>query len=443
MEDRQVPLSGDEQFCPIAALSVYLAHWTLKARVWKKSKIQQWKNERSAGKLFHASLIDSQGDEISTTFFNSAVDKFFPVLQENRAYLFSKGKLLKSNPKFRVTDCDLHINFDERAIITEMADESAENALTLHPTITPLASIPALVSSGKMSFVNVCAVVADTGTAQEVVSRQGGALKKREITICDRSEFPMKLTLWGEEAELPLLDREASDDIVVVAHKVQTCVFRESLLLTTSLSATKLIFNPDTPDANDLLNWWRHERTSVSKSKAHRYLTISQLLSYKLSPSCYKSTFCITARINYIRNDADTQLWYESCPHTSNCKKKLRRTGDSFSCESCNEQFEHCAYRYCASMWLVDETEGLWATAFDDPFRSLIGVDAETAQRMGDSEELGRKVADLLNTKKTFTIEKKESRGKVRYTIEKVEQADERLTTKRAIGEIERLMMRR
>jgi hypothetical protein len=66
---------------PIASLNPYQHRWTIKARCTFKSEIRHWQKEgKGSGQLFHVDLLDESG-EIRATFFNDAVDKFFPIFK--------------------------------------------------------------------------------------------------------------------------------------------------------------------------------------------------------------------------------------------------------------------------------------------------------------------------------------------------------------------------
>lgn len=62
-----------------------------------------------------------------------------------------------------------------------------------------------------MRVTDVIGVVREVGLVGEITSRQGKQLKKRELTLVDRSGFSVRLTLWGKQAE----DFNADDQPIV------------------------------------------------------------------------------------------------------------------------------------------------------------------------------------------------------------------------------------
>jgi replication factor A1 len=61
---------------------------------------------------------------------------------------------------------------------------------------------------------DVIAVVHKVQDVQEILTKQGKQLSKRELTLADRSGYTCQLTLWGKQAE-----QWAHDDNPVVACK--------------------------------------------------------------------------------------------------------------------------------------------------------------------------------------------------------------------------------
>ena len=422
----------------VATLSVFVAEWTLRARVVHKGPVQQWKNKRGEGRLFHVCLVDEQGREIAATFFNAGVERFHTLIEENQRYTFAGGKVIKASDKFRLVDCDLHINFDEKATI-EVIEDSPEPELP-EVQITPLAQVTELARDGRIAVLTVCAIVTDRGAVREVTNRQGEIKRKRDVTVNDLSKHPMQLTLWGEESDLAIWET-AEDPLVLLGIRLQTCVFNHSLMLTTNRSTSQLVFYPsECQAASDLKAWWLSTKPgSVPAPLA----TLASLVSEEVAGK-HKVTREIVAFINYIRHDIDTPLWYESCPNPA-CKRKVHRLDSGFHCDRCKADLQDCLYRYCASIKLCDYTDGLWASAFDDTFEQLIGIPASKAREMSEAEpeKLNALVLDILNRQYSFTLLKTQSvhqdLPKVRYTIEKVTEVDQKSLTHTLLAELEGL----
>ena len=108
---------SDDDCQTIDSLHPYKESWCIKARITKKSELKNWKNASKEGVLFNVDLVDRQNTEISCTFFNEAAKRFYPLLDQNKVYVFSNGKVqLNNNRKFTKNN-DHVILFDEKSNI--------------------------------------------------------------------------------------------------------------------------------------------------------------------------------------------------------------------------------------------------------------------------------------------------------------------------------------
>lgn len=73
-----------KNYRPIRSLTLFGTDWTIKARITMKGEIKHWKNQRGEGYLLPFELIDEDGVQICATLFNDAVDKFNPILQQDK-----------------------------------------------------------------------------------------------------------------------------------------------------------------------------------------------------------------------------------------------------------------------------------------------------------------------------------------------------------------------
>ena len=89
----------------------------------KKYNKRNWNNKNSKGYLFNVDLIDGFGSQINATFFNLAVDKFEPIIQENHVYIFTNGEVKIANRRYTAIQNDFCIVFDKQAEIYEVEDD--------------------------------------------------------------------------------------------------------------------------------------------------------------------------------------------------------------------------------------------------------------------------------------------------------------------------------
>jgi len=54
-----------------------------------KSDIRKFTNAKGNGSLFSIDLVDAKSDEIRGTFFGAAVDKWYPLLEEQKVRFYA------------------------------------------------------------------------------------------------------------------------------------------------------------------------------------------------------------------------------------------------------------------------------------------------------------------------------------------------------------------
>jgi len=186
-------MSHGDNYTPIKALSTFNTDWTIKARVTKKCDIKEWNNARGSGKLFNANLMDIMGDEISATFFNQGVEKFFPMLVENHVYTFAKGSVKLANKKFCSLQNEYQLSFDKSAEIAEVQDDGTID--NMHFALVGLNQLSDLARRTGQTLVDICAVVSEVGEISAFTSKKGNALRKRVLTLVDDTNYSVELTL--------------------------------------------------------------------------------------------------------------------------------------------------------------------------------------------------------------------------------------------------------
>lgn len=73
------------------------------------------------GKLFSIELVNLSG-EIRATAFNEQVNKFFPLVEVNKVYYFSKGTLKIANKQFSVVKNDYEMTFNNETSVLPCED---------------------------------------------------------------------------------------------------------------------------------------------------------------------------------------------------------------------------------------------------------------------------------------------------------------------------------
>jgi replication factor A1 len=160
--------------------------------------MRRWSNARGEGTLFSIDLLDSTG-EIRATFFKEACEKWFPVLEEQQVYTFSGGRLKVGDRKFSTIKNDYELTFDANSDIKPVANDSDIKSMNYN-----FVKIATIANKEVNTTVDILAIVRSATDCAELISTKlgGKVLHKRDLVLYDDSGFDIRLTLWGEKAQV-------------------------------------------------------------------------------------------------------------------------------------------------------------------------------------------------------------------------------------------------
>lgn len=102
--------------------------YTIKAKVCAKGDMHPWSNGNGKGELFSFDIIDNSNSAIRVTAFHGAAKKWFPILQEDKVYIFSTPmKLGKCNPKYNTLPHPFEITINEKTIIELLPEDPQQS----------------------------------------------------------------------------------------------------------------------------------------------------------------------------------------------------------------------------------------------------------------------------------------------------------------------------
>ncbi|KAH7960038.1 hypothetical protein HPB49_016498 [Dermacentor silvarum] len=349
--NRAYPAStSDVVVVPIASLTPYQNRWTIRARVTNKSNIRTWSNSKGEGKLFSMDLLDESG-EIRATAFNAECDRLYDVVEVNKVYYISRAviKNVKQGYSFSSIKNDFEMSFIPETTITP-CDDVTPNIPTLQFNFVP---IPRLQEVSKDSVIDVIGVCKSTGDVQTVTRRTNNQeLKKRDISLVDRSGTEVSLTLWGDQAE----KFDGSDNPVVAVKGVRVSDFSGVSL--SLIGSSLLQVNPDIPESHALVGWYSREgmllqtRSLSTRSGgpmgggSANWKSLAQAKAEGLGQGDKPDYYTVKACVSIIRKE---NCLYKACP-SENCNKKAN---------------------------LTDFSDGQWVTCFGKEAEMLIGASAE------------------------------------------------------------------
>lgn len=424
---------------PIEGLSPYQNKWTIKARVTSKSDIKHWSNQRGEGKLFSVNLLDESG-EIKATGFNDAVDRFYPLLQENKVYYVSKARVNIAKKQFSNLNNEYEIAFENNTEIEECMD-----AQDVPEVKYDFVAIDQLDGVEPNQTCDIIAVVDDIGDVQEIISKASQKpITKRELSLADQSGMSVRLTLWGKTAE----QFDATMVKPVIAFKgVKVGDFGGRSL--SMFSSSTMMINPDIPEAHGLRGWYDHEGNAAAgnfktfagaglgglgtgggaagSNKAERR-TIIQAKEEGLGMTGDKPDyFNMRASVVYIKQEG---LYYPACP-SQNCNKKVtQEDNDSWRCEKCDTTYPAPEYRYILAANVADHTDSMWISGFNDIGELLIGKTAGELEALKQESETLFTSALHRATNKSYHFNLRcktdsfNDQTRVRYTVTKATPMD-------------------
>jgi len=356
---------------PIVALTPYQNNWCIKARVVQKSEIRHYSNQRGEGRFFSVTLMDDSG-EIKGTAWNAVVDDLFEKLQENRVYFVSKARVNLAKKKFSTVSNDYELSLDRGTEIEECHDTDVP---VIRYNFINLSGLPELE---KEAVCDVLVIVKEVGDLAEITTRNNKTAQKRDLVVVDSTNYSVRLTLWGKQAE----QFSTPADPVIAFKGVRVSEFNgRSLSL---LSSGSMAVNPDVPEAHALKGWWMDggaqssfsshtQAGSLSGGAINRddMRTINEIKDAQLGMSDKPDFFSLRATVMHIKND---NILYPACP-TTGCNKKVTETSDGWRCEKCDRSYEKPEYRYIVQMAVGDHSGQVWLSGFNDVGGILFGKD--------------------------------------------------------------------
>lgn len=202
---------------------------------------------------------------------------------------------------------------------------------------------------------DVLGVVTDDGQVNEITTKATQRqLKKRDITIIDRSGFQCRVTLWGKGAE----QWSESTGDVVAFKGVKVSDFNGRSL--SALASTSMSLSPDITEAHQLKGWYDSKGAETSFQSLQTGAGAGAGAGASFNQSSFQMIsdvhdagygygekpdfFNIQAQTMYVRSTGT--ISYPSCP-TPECKKKMARDMDgSWRCEKCDRSYEQPIHRY-------------------------------------------------------------------------------------------------
>ncbi|KAI8802691.1 hypothetical protein BJ742DRAFT_832334 [Cladochytrium replicatum] len=422
------PTDNAPRSTAITNLTPYSNKWTICARVVTKSDIRYFTNAKGEGKFFNLVLADQSG-EIRASAFGDAVDQHYDTLQPNHVYYIAPpAKVKTANKKYAGNVAnDYELALEATTSITLCTDQSVVPSVKYD-----FKKLSALLEIEKDAQIDVIGVVKDTGDVTEIVTRAQKPIKKRELTIVDDTEFQVRLTLWGNQAE----SFDGSDHPIVCVKGAKVGDYGGRSL--SMLSSATMQINPDISECHVLRGWWENSGGQGRDFKGYSgaggamgggqsgaggkdLKPIQEAKDGNLGFGDKPDYFTARASVAYVKTDS---VAYPAC-HSEGCNKKV--TEDTISggwrCEKCQKDFPVPNYRYIISASIADHTGQMWVQVFNDQAEVILGCSANDLMQLRESNKARADaiMSEMLFQEFTFRVRAKmetyQDESKIRYTV--------------------------
>ena len=121
--------------------------------------------------------------------------RFYPILEEDKVYIVSGGKINMSNKRFTTIPNDYCISFNDSTKF-----DPAEEDSTIGNVGFTFKTISSLSDLQTRSSCDVIGIITDVMAVSSIKLKSGEEKDKRTITIMDDTRASVDVTFWGASA---------------------------------------------------------------------------------------------------------------------------------------------------------------------------------------------------------------------------------------------------
>jgi replication factor A1 len=358
---------GPSRAMAISHLNPYIQGPILLAKVVLLGPVIPFRSRTGQdGKLMNVILKDKSGSEIRGTFFNEQVDRFLPIVQQDRVYRFAGGTIRSASARFHSTGHDCELRFTANTTIDPVDNDPETGRVTLAYRFTRIADLLRVPPDRDVDIL-AWVVSADPLTEVQLRNRDRTA-NRRRLEMADQSGKRCELTLWdADAASFP-----DAGGCVISVKDARVSSFRGRTLSANQSSILRI--DPEIPEAFALRRWaltvpdfraFQSISTAGDFSASPVYLAqINAQELGKQEQADYVTVICCCAEVFIHR-----RLYYAACP-TPSCRFKGfsgQLPGDgAYVCDRCHQAIDTPKLRYNFALRMVDFSGSVSMTVLGD-----------------------------------------------------------------------------
>lgn len=390
---------SNNKYIPLSQLTTFSKEFCIYVRVISKSEIKKFNGKRT-GSLFDFIVIDEEKTKMQIVAFDKTVDKFYPLITENKVYEISGGYIKINDRKFKDLNSDYKIIIGEHSIITEKEDDNKITLQTMEIT-----SIKDIMNISVNSVINVLCIVVDEG--QKIMkTTRNGQQEMRQTIIMDKTGSKIELTLWRQYANINI-----QKENVLLLKKVKVGDFNGRNL--SSFNETSIIVGPKEVslqnEISELTAYYQahHQEfipeisrsSTENKPVGEHYYKDSNNNSSNVKEDLFSSLKSI-GKIDFLQtiiesmsNDEGSRYpfykikatvthlshndknFYPGCPDKE-CARKLTFDVNKWICLKCNRTYEKPKYYYSLNIRVKDCSCEYWIDIFGKTAESFLKMNA-------------------------------------------------------------------
>jgi len=382
----QEQVSGSQHYFPIMSINPYQNRWRIRGRVTNKGSLRKYQNARGEGQVMSFEIADDSGS-IKVASFQDMAKQMSSKIVMGKTYTIARANLKQADARFNrcTSEWEMMLNNDSEV-------EPFEDDGSIAQIQYKFVEIADLAAKEPGTFIDILGVVIEVSDIVELTSRStGDLLLKRLVTLTDRSEKSIGLTLWGDLAQNLITTAEGNP--ILLCKGVRRGDFQGVSL--DSLRSSFFERNPALDEAFALKGWYDAIGKSVTIESVNSMagggiglndterLTIKEGIELKEKDQVSDPkgmVFTIRAVLMMIKKDRD--LWYPADPDTS--KKLVPSSTGKWRNEMTSKEYDDPNYRYVLNVNAQDHTGTIWLSFFDEAAQTIIG---KSATEMSDLQE--------------------------------------------------------